>query len=79
LLPIEAFCAIFLTPPTLPYLISSPPPSLRFSKKLLKMAGIAFGSFNDSVSFASIKAYIAEFISTLLFVFAGVGSAIAYG
>ncbi|KAK9066238.1 hypothetical protein SSX86_013559 [Deinandra increscens subsp. villosa] len=42
------------------------------------MAGIAFGSFNDSFSSASIKSYIAEFISTLLFVFAGVGSAIAY-
>ncbi|QCE08981.1 aquaporin TIP2-1 [Vigna unguiculata] len=42
------------------------------------MAGIAFGRFDDSFSFASIKAYIAEFISTLLFVFAGVGSAIAY-
>jgi len=43
------------------------------------MAGIAFGRLDDSFSFASIKAYIAEFISTLLFVFAGVGSAIAYG
>ncbi|GFP85655.1 aquaporin tip2-1 [Phtheirospermum japonicum] len=42
------------------------------------MPGIAFGRFDDSFSFASIKAYIAEFISTLLFVFAGVGSAIAY-
>ncbi|KAJ4953107.1 hypothetical protein NE237_029939 [Protea cynaroides] len=42
------------------------------------MAGIAFGSFDDSFSFSSIKAYLAEFISTLLFVFAGVGSAIAY-
>jgi aquaporin TIP len=43
------------------------------------MAGIAFGRFDDSFSFGSIKAYIAEFISTLIFVFAGVGSAIAYG
>lgn len=43
------------------------------------MPGIAFGRFDDSFSFGSIKAYIAEFISTLLFVFAGVGSAIAYG
>ncbi|GAU24713.1 hypothetical protein TSUD_355420 [Trifolium subterraneum] len=43
------------------------------------MAGIAFGRFDDSFSFGSIKAYIAEFISTLLFVFAGVGSAIACG
>lgn len=43
------------------------------------MAGIAFGRFDDSFSVTSIKSYIAEFISTLLFVFAGVGSAIAYG
>ncbi|KAI7748656.1 hypothetical protein M8C21_024790 [Ambrosia artemisiifolia] len=42
------------------------------------MPGIAFGRFDDSFSLSSIKAYIAEFISTLLFVFAGVGSAIAY-
>jgi len=42
------------------------------------MPGIAIGSLNDSFSGSSIKAYIAEFISTLLFVFAGVGSAIAY-
>jgi len=42
------------------------------------MPGIAFGAFDDSFSGSSIKAYIAEFISTLLFVFAGVGSAIAY-
>ncbi|KAE9585883.1 hypothetical protein Lal_00009909 [Lupinus albus] len=41
--------------------------------------GIAFGRFDDSFSLGSIKAYLAEFISTLLFVFAGVGSAIAYG
>jgi aquaporin TIP len=39
---------------------------------------IAFGRFDDSFSAASIKAYVAEFISTLVFVFAGVGSAIAY-
>ncbi|CAM8949904.1 unnamed protein product [Rhodiola kirilowii] len=39
---------------------------------------IAFGSFGDSFCFGSIKAYIAEFISTLIFVFAGVGSAIAF-
>ncbi|XP_076881183.1 aquaporin TIP2-1-like [Bidens hawaiensis] len=39
----------------------------------------AFGRFDDSFSASSIKAYVAEFISTLLFVFAGVGSAIAYG
>ncbi|KAG6425934.1 hypothetical protein SASPL_110143 [Salvia splendens] len=42
------------------------------------MPGIAFGRFDDSFSVASIKAYVAEFISTLLFVFASVGSAIAY-
>ncbi|XP_059303237.1 aquaporin TIP2-1-like [Lycium ferocissimum] len=42
------------------------------------MPAIAFGSVGDSFSVGSIKAYLAEFISTLLFVFAGVGSAIAY-
>ncbi|GLT77183.1 hypothetical protein SLA2020_487930 [Shorea laevis] len=42
------------------------------------MAGIAFGRFDDSFSLGTLKAYLAEFISTLLFVFAGVGSAIAY-
>ncbi|XP_060172845.1 aquaporin TIP2-1-like [Lycium barbarum] len=42
------------------------------------MPGIAFGRFDISFSLGSIKAYLAEFISTLLFVFAGVGSAIAY-
>jgi aquaporin TIP len=42
------------------------------------MAGIAFGRFDDSFSLGSLKAYLAEFISTLLFVFAGVGSAIAF-
>ncbi|KAL5976831.1 Aquaporin TIP2-1 [Asimina triloba] len=42
------------------------------------MAGIAFGRFDDSFSIGSLKAYLAEFISTLIFVFAGVGSAIAY-
>uniref|UniRef100_A0A0A9E2I0 Uncharacterized protein n=1 Tax=Arundo donax TaxID=35708 RepID=A0A0A9E2I0_ARUDO len=39
---------------------------------------IAFGRFDDTFSAASLKAYVAEFISTLVFVFAGVGSAIAY-
>ncbi|KAM7255621.1 hypothetical protein ACFE04_008519 [Oxalis oulophora] len=39
---------------------------------------IALGRFDDSFSWNSLKAYIAEFISTLIFVFAGVGSAIAY-
>lgn len=42
------------------------------------MVKIAFGSIGDSFSVASIKSYVAEFIATLLFVFAGVGSAIAY-
>lgn len=42
------------------------------------MPAIAFGRFDDSFSLGSIKAYITEFISTLLFVFAGVGSAVAY-
>lgn len=43
------------------------------------MPGIAIGRLDDSFSVGSLKAYLAEFISTLLFVFAGVGSAIAYG
>lgn len=43
------------------------------------MVKLAFGSVGDSFSATSIKAYVAEFIATLLFVFAGVGSAIAYG
>lgn len=42
------------------------------------MVKIAFGSFGDSFSVGSLKSYLAEFIATLLFVFAGVGSAIAY-
>lgn len=42
------------------------------------MVKIAFGSIGDSFSVTSIKSYVAEFIATLLFVFAGVGSAIAY-
>lgn len=43
------------------------------------MVKLAFGSLGDSFSATSVKAYVAEFIATLLFVFAGVGSAIAYG
>ncbi|XP_072962238.1 probable aquaporin TIP2-1 [Typha angustifolia] len=43
------------------------------------MVKLAFGSVGDSFSAGSIKAYVAEFIATLLFVFAGVGSAISYG
>jgi aquaporin TIP len=43
------------------------------------MVKLAFGSVGDSFSVTSIKAYVAEFIATLLFVFAGVGSAIAFG
>ncbi|XP_057787040.1 probable aquaporin TIP-type [Salvia miltiorrhiza] len=42
------------------------------------MVKIGFGSVGDSFSAASIKSYVAEFIATLLFVFAGVGSAMAY-
>jgi aquaporin TIP len=42
------------------------------------MVKIAFGSLGDSFSVGSLKAYLSEFIATLLFVFAGVGSAIAY-
>ncbi|KAK2971156.1 hypothetical protein RJ640_008580 [Escallonia rubra] len=42
------------------------------------MPAIAFGRFDDSFSCGSLKAYLAEFISTLIFVFAGVGSVIAY-
>ncbi|CAN1333643.1 Probable aquaporin TIP-type RB7-5A [Linum perenne] len=42
------------------------------------MVKLAFGSFGDSFSVGSIKAYLSEFIATLLFVFAGVGSAIAF-
>ncbi|KAK3224916.1 hypothetical protein Dsin_004778 [Dipteronia sinensis] len=43
------------------------------------MVKLAFGSLGDSFSVGSLKAYLSEFIATLLFVFAGVGSAIAYG
>jgi aquaporin TIP len=50
----------------------------RASPSATMSGNIAFGRFDDSFSAASIKAYVAEFISTLLFVFAGVGSAIAY-
>ncbi|KAM0945632.1 putative major intrinsic protein [Dioscorea sansibarensis] len=42
------------------------------------MVKVALGSLGDSFSVGSLKAYLAEFIATLLFVFAGVGSAIAY-
>ncbi|XP_040987324.1 probable aquaporin TIP-type [Juglans microcarpa x Juglans regia] len=42
------------------------------------MVKLGFGSFGDSFSVGSLKAYLSEFIATLLFVFAGVGSAIAY-
>ncbi|XP_059063293.1 aquaporin TIP2-1-like [Cryptomeria japonica] len=40
--------------------------------------GIAFGSFDDAFKFHTLKTSIAEFTSTLLFVYAGVGSAIAF-
>jgi len=39
---------------------------------------IAFGSFDDAFKFEALRSYVAEFISTLLFVFAGVGSVMAY-
>ncbi|KAK3027068.1 hypothetical protein RJ639_040900 [Escallonia herrerae] len=42
------------------------------------MPAIAFGRCDDSFSCGSLKAYLAEFISTFIFVFAGVGSVIAY-
>ncbi|PIA50280.1 hypothetical protein AQUCO_01300786v1 [Aquilegia coerulea] len=42
------------------------------------MVKLALGSFGDSFSVGSLKSYLAEFIATLLFVFAGVGSAIAF-
>ena len=41
--------------------------------------GIAFGSFDDAFKFEALRTYVAEFISTLLLVFAGVGSVMAYG
>jgi hypothetical protein len=43
------------------------------------MVKLATGSFGDSFSATSITSYLADFIATLLFVFAGVGSAISYG
>nr|ACU16405.1 unknown [Glycine max] len=42
------------------------------------MVKITLGTFDDSFGVASLKAYLAEFHATLVFVFAGVGSAIAY-
>ncbi|KAL1828479.1 hypothetical protein DCAR_0207702 [Daucus carota subsp. sativus] len=42
------------------------------------MVKIAIGSLGDSFSVGSLKCYLAEFIATLLFVFAGVGSALAF-
>lgn len=42
------------------------------------MVKLAFGSIGDSFSVVSLKSYLSEFIATLLFVFAGVGSAIAF-
>ncbi|XP_074561197.1 putative aquaporin TIP2-1 [Curcuma longa] len=42
------------------------------------MVKLALGSVGDSFTASSIKSYLAEFIATLLFVFAGVGSAIAF-
>jgi len=42
------------------------------------MVKITLGTFDDSFSVASLKAYFSELHATLIFVFAGVGSAIAY-
>lgn len=42
------------------------------------MVKLAFGSIGDSFSVGSLKSYLSEFMATLLFVFAGVGSAIAF-
>lgn len=42
------------------------------------MGNIALGSFGDAFKLEALRAYLAEFISTLLFVFAGVGSVMAY-
>ncbi|KAI3905241.1 hypothetical protein MKX01_017487 [Papaver californicum] len=42
------------------------------------MVKTTVGSIGDSFSVVSLKAYLAKFIATLLFVFASVGSAIAY-
>ncbi|KAJ6850632.1 putative aquaporin TIP2-1 [Iris pallida] len=43
------------------------------------MVKVSIGSLGDSFSATSLRSYLAEFIATLLFVFAGVGSAVAYG
>ncbi|XP_039070930.1 aquaporin TIP2-1-like [Hibiscus syriacus] len=57
------------------YRISIRSGSLSFS---FKYGRNRLGRFDDSFNLGSLKAYLAEFISTLVFVFAGVGSAIAY-
>ncbi|KAM6571457.1 hypothetical protein CsatA_015537 [Cannabis sativa] len=43
------------------------------------MVKLTLGSFGDCFSTTSLKAYLAEFNATSIFVFAGVGSAIAFG
>ncbi|PON97692.1 Tonoplast intrinsic protein [Trema orientale] len=43
------------------------------------MVKLTIGSIGDSFSIGSLKAYLAEFHATFIFVFAGVGSAIAFG
>ncbi|XP_030501467.2 probable aquaporin TIP2-2 [Cannabis sativa] len=43
------------------------------------MVKLTLGSFGDCFSSTSLKAYLAEFNATFIFVFAGVGSAIAFG
>ena len=45
----------------------------------MREMAIAFGRFDETFKLESFKAYVAEFISTLLFVFAGVGAVIAFG
>ncbi|KAI5084085.1 hypothetical protein GOP47_0001079 [Adiantum capillus-veneris] len=40
---------------------------------------MALGGFEETFGADSLRAYVAEFISTLLFVFAGVGSVLAFG
>jgi aquaporin TIP len=43
------------------------------------MVKLILGNVADSFSVGSLKAYLSEFNATLIFVFAGVGSAIAFG
>lgn len=47
--------------------------------RVVTMAKIALGSSREAVQSDCIKALVVEFIATFLFVFAGVGSAMAAG